>query len=95
MPPLTSEERHMQARELKNGDIVQISPELPDCFFGGCFMQITEPKSWGAQGFIAIPGERGTAPGRAFLRCKWADMEFIGHAVWVSCDKEECEVLGK
>lgn len=42
-------------------------------------MMITEPKSWGAQGFVQIPGS-----GQAYYRAKFEDMEFIGHAIWVT-----------
>lgn len=74
---------------LEVGDVVQISPELPDCFFNGCFMLVTEVKGWGAQGFIAMPGARGEKPGAAYFRCKWENMERIGHAVWVPPPEDE------
>ena len=75
----------MLPRQLKPGDVVQINPKTiqREGFFGGCFMMVTEPKSWGAQGFIAVPGERGTVPAEAYFRCKFEDMEFVGHATWV------------
>lgn len=76
----------MQKRALKVGDVVQISPEL-DGFFRGCFMLVTEVKSWGAQGFISMPKTRQELPGRAYFRCKWEDMEFIGHAQWIPADE--------
>ena len=72
----------MESRELKPGDVVQIAPSM-DTFFSGCFMLVTEPKSFGAMGFIAIPGERGDPPGQAFARVAFADMEFIGRASFV------------
>lgn len=72
--------------ELVAGDVVQLDPEKHlegNGFFAGCFMLVTEVKSWGAQGFICMPGERGTLPGCAFYRAKWYEMERIGRAVWV------------
>lgn len=70
----------MTAEEgLAVGDVVQIDPNHDDCF-GGCFMVITEPKSFGAQGYVSIPGERGLA----YYRCPWAGMHKIGKAEWVS-----------
>jgi hypothetical protein len=73
----------MRPINLQVGDIVQIDP-AHDEVFGGCFMQVTEPKPWGAQGFVvALPSER-TKAGRAFYRCKFEHMEFVGKAVWVS-----------
>ena len=44
-------------------DVIQIDSEH-DERFGGCFIQVTEVKSWGVKGFVAIPGnvgERGQA----------------------------------
>ena len=77
----------MEKRDLQVGDVVQISPELPDCLFGGCFMLVTEPKPWGAHGFIAMPGERGELPGQAYFRCKFVGMEYVGFAPWIPADK--------
>jgi hypothetical protein len=81
----------VEARELQVGDVVQISPDLPDCFFGGCFLLVTEPKPWGAQGFVAMPQNRGELPGRAYFRCKWADMEYVGPAAWIPADDAEAD----
>lgn len=62
---------------LSVGHIVQIDPEH-DKRFGGCFMVATEPKPWGAQGYVEVPGGR-----QAFYRCEWNDMELVGHATWI------------
>ncbi len=78
----------MESRELKKGDVVQIAPSS-DGFFSGCFMLVTEPKSWGAQGFISIPNERGKPPAAAYYRAKFEDMEFIGVAAWVPEDLDK------
>jgi hypothetical protein len=72
----------MLPRQLKLGDVVQISPE-GDHAFGGCFAQVEEPKPWGMQGWVAMPTERGKPPARAYVRCNWDDIEFIGSAIWV------------
>lgn len=78
----------MEKQELKPGDVVQLNPEFhfgdKNGFFGACFMTVTEPKDFGAQGFICIPTKRGEEPGKAYYRAKWEEMEFIGEAVWVS-----------
>ncbi len=80
----------MKPRELVAGDVVQISPTtLKDGFFAGCFMMVTEPKSWGAQGFIAIPGNRGTNPKEAYYRVKWDDMEYVGRAEFIPSYPED------
>lgn len=70
---------------LLEGDIVQIDPEA-DEVFGGCLMIVTEPKPWGAQGYITIPGEEG---GLAFYRCEHAHMERVGHCVWIRDNEGE------
>ena len=54
---------------LKAGDVVQIKPEHDDVF-RGCLMVITEPRAWGAQGYISIPkpsSEGGATV--AYYRC--------------------------
>lgn len=63
---------------LEKGDVVQIDPDH-DPTFGGCFMVVTEPKSWGAQGYIKVPGHEGVA----YYRCPNNAMHKIGKAEWV------------
>ncbi len=70
----------MEPRVLEVGDVVQIDPEH-DPRFGGCLMMVTERKSWGAQGFVAIPHADG--PQNAYYRCKYKDMEYVGRASWI------------
>ncbi len=66
------------------GDVVQIDPKTTEAggLFGACFMMVTELKSFGAQGFIAIPGERGQPPGQAYFRAKSEEMLHVGVAPW-------------
>lgn len=59
------------------GDVVQISPDK-DSVFGGCFLLVTEVKSWGVQGFVQIPNK-----GEAYYRASHDRVERIGKAVWV------------
>lgn len=68
----------MEKMDLQKGDVVQIDPTKE--LFGGCFMTVTEPKPWGAQGYIAVPGKEGLV----YFRCAWEHMEFVGKACWVS-----------
>lgn len=63
---------------LEKGDVVQIDP-AHDERFGGCFMVVTEPKSFGAQGYVSAPGAKGLA----YYRCNWEAMHKIGRAEWV------------
>jgi len=54
------------------GDIVQLHPEH-STLWGGCLMIVIEPKAWGGQGFINIPGQ-----GYAYLRPKFEDGVVVG-----------------
>jgi hypothetical protein len=76
----------MTKTELTAGMVVQLDPtKCGNKAFAGCFMVITEPKAFGAQGYIQGVGEtreeRGIG-GQYYYRANWAEMEFVGHAVW-------------
>lgn len=73
----------MEKRDLEIGDVVQIDPSLKDCFFRGCFMIVTEPKTFGAQGAIAMPTSRTDLPGYAYFRATFDQMEYVGKATWI------------
>lgn len=78
----------MEPRELTVGEIVQIDPEYRDGrsgqWFGGCLMVVTEPKPWGAMGYVQNAGQEG----QAFYRCNWANMEPTGGmAQWIPAEK--------
>ena len=75
----------MQNKTLEHGDVIQIDPEH-DSRFGGCLMMVTEPKPWGAQGFVAIPDADG--PQNAYYRCNFADMEYVGRAAWAPAQRD-------
>lgn len=81
--------------KLEPGDVVQLDPLKhlgpSDGFFAGCFMYVNEVKSWGAVGFVFVPGNRGRAPERAYYRAKWEEMEIIGKAVWLVKEENERE----
>jgi hypothetical protein len=69
---------------LRVGDVVQIDPTQEGCF-RGCFMLVTESRSWGAMGYVACPvGD--AMPGRGYYRCPWEHMEYIGRATWIPAD---------
>ena len=68
----------MEECELQPGQIVWINP-AHDKVFGGCLMVVTEPKSWGAQGCVQIPGK-----GESYYRCAFESMEHTnGCAEWL------------
>lgn len=69
---------------LKEGDVVQLAPTVSNPRFAGCMMVITEPKSWGAQGYVQALGALGQHGGQAYFRAKWEEMEYVGSAVWVA-----------
>lgn len=73
----------MNQAQLKAGDVVQLNPDtVYNKAFAGAFMIVTEPKSWGAQGYVQVLGENREPGGQAYYRANWDEMEFIGHAVW-------------
>ena len=75
----------MEPKELKVGDIVQIDPEH-DLIFGAALMIVTEPKSWGAQGYVHVLGNTDavvTFKGVAYYRCAFENMELVGKAEWI------------
>jgi hypothetical protein len=73
----------MEPRPLEIGEIVQINPTANRGvdWFGACLMVVTEPKSFGAQGYVKNAGSSGLA----FIRVKFEDMEPTGgHVQWMS-----------
>lgn len=68
----------MESTELKEGEIVQLSPDCGNPMFAGCFMTVTEPKSWGAQGYVQALGQDGKPGGQAYCRTNWEEMERTG-----------------
>lgn len=76
----------MSPADLRPGDIVQLNPDTTrNQAFGGCYMTVTEPKSWGAQGYVQALGEaRDAHGGQAYYRARWDEMEPTGgRAVFV------------
>lgn len=68
--------------ELKEGDIVQLTPDVKNRAFTLCLMVVTEPKHWGAQGYVQSLGEARDAPGgQAYYRATWAEMTPTGGRV--------------
>lgn len=75
----------MSPKELVGGELVQLNPEtVSNRMFAACIMVVTEPKSWGAQGYVQAFGTDGKAGGQAYYRAKWEEMEPVGHAEWVA-----------
>ena len=89
---------------IEEGVVVQLNPEtVRNRAFAGCFMTITEPKPWGAKGYVQALGEnRDHMGGQAYYRAQWDEMEPIGMAIWqihypkdeITDTKEEGETNG-
>lgn len=70
---------------LSVGDLVQLDPEKAgNPAFAACIMVVTEPKSWGAQGYVQALGIAGQSGGQAYYRAKHEEMELVGKAAWVA-----------
>lgn len=58
----------LKGTPLNIGDIVQLSPNIEtNPAFAGCLMVVTEPKAFGAQGFVQVLGTREGPGGRAYF----------------------------
>lgn len=68
-------------KKLEIGDIVQITNDSHHWF--GCLIVVSEPKSFGCQGYISIPHNNVGDVRDAFIRLNHADFETVGHAVLV------------
>lgn len=73
----------MKEMKLKEGDVVQLSPNSKNPMFACCMMVISEPKAFGAQGYVQSLGENGEMGGQAYYRASWDEMEYVGHAAWI------------
>jgi hypothetical protein len=80
----------MEKRELQKGDVLQLHP---DHKFGGMLVVVDEPKSWGCQGYLLSSREFEATKfkGRAFVRPKFEDVEFVGKVVWFEVNAGEFE----
>lgn len=72
----------MEKANLIVGEIVQLNPETcANPMFAGCLMVVTEPKPWGAQGYVTALGCDGKPGGQAYYRATWEQMERCGGTV--------------
>lgn len=71
-------------KTLKAGDVVQLGPECSNPMLAFCMMTVTEPKSFGAVGYVQSLGSGGQQGGMAYYRAKWEEFEFVGSAPWVA-----------
>ena len=75
----------MKQQGLTKGQLVQLNPEtVKNKMFAACIMVVTEPKSFGAQGYVQGLGENGDPGWQSYYRATWEEMEIVGVAEWVS-----------
>lgn len=67
---------------LAKGMVVQLSPDVGNPMFACCMMVITEPKTFGAQGYVQGLGEAGKPGEQYYYRANWDEMEFVGQTFW-------------
>ncbi len=68
-------------REWKKGDIVQITNENHHWF--PALIVVSEPKSFGVQGYLVVINNSDEGNGLAFIRLNHEDIELVGFAVIV------------
>lgn len=72
-------------KQLKAGDVVQLNPDTcKNPMLAACFMVVTEPKTFGAQGYVQATGENGEPGGQTYYRATFDEMELCGRAEWVA-----------
>jgi hypothetical protein len=78
-------EQVQEKAQLPVGIVVQLNPEtVRNPMFAGCFMTVTEPKSWGAQGYVQSLGADEKPGGQAYYRATWEEMTApIGFAEFI------------
>jgi hypothetical protein len=75
----------MDQLPLRDGTLVQLNPfTTRNPMFAGCIMVVTEPRSWGAQGYVQALGENGKPGGQAYYRAHWNEMKIVGYAEWIA-----------
>jgi hypothetical protein len=74
--------------DLKIGDVVQLTPMIiKNVSFAGCFMIITELRSWGAIGYIPCVGKSREKPYIYHYRATFEEIVKIGRAKYVLEDE--------
>lgn len=77
----------MRPGKVKSGWVVQLDPDtVRNKMFAACLMVVTEPKEFGAEGYVQALGENGEPGARAYYRARWEEMELVGVATWVVDD---------
>lgn len=79
----------MEKYDIERGDVVQLNPQ--HVRFPCALVVVTEPKSFGCQGYLMLSGETEACrfSGLAYIRPKFEDFEFVGRIVWNEHKQEE------
>lgn len=76
----------------KEGEIYQINPES-DNPLGGCLVVVTEPETWGIQGYVFLDRPEHNIlvryEGRAFVRVNWDQIVKVGYIEWIATSHPE------
>jgi hypothetical protein len=75
-----------EGTKLEKGVVVQLNPETcKNKAFAACLMVVTDPKPFGAQGYVQALGDSRDEPGgQAYYRASWDEMELVGKAAWIA-----------
>ena len=68
------------------GDVFQINEKHGRKGWIGAFVMATEIKSWGIQGFVSHV-ETHDQQNKAYIRLKWDELDYVGHAPLVLGDE--------
>ena len=70
----------------KPGDVFQINEKHGRAGWIGAFVMATKVKGWGLQGFVSHV-ESHDKQARAYIRLKWDEVDYIGHAPLIPEDE--------
>jgi hypothetical protein len=75
-------------QKVKSGSVVQISPGFSvNKAFATCFLTVDKVKPWGVTGYVQALGDTRSSVGdQAWIRIEWADLAYVGEAVWMITD---------
>lgn len=82
---VTPEVNSLILNHLEKDDLIQI---VPTHKWGGCIAVVDEPKSFGCQAYVTIPGHESSS--EAYIRLTWDEFEPLGaKAIFVPENEEK------
>lgn len=82
---LNRDEGAQQLAEYRPGDVFQINEQHGRLGWIGSFVLAEEIRTWGIQGFV-VAIQTHDKQERAYIRLKWEEIDYIGHAKLVPQD---------